>query len=394
MRWTNPCCKRGTLVTTLDEQGMRETECSGRRANGRNHDLLPLEARHRSIVMRSASDIAAELPRTRWLLRPYLERDAMAVLYGDYGTYKSFVVLDWAMRAALGLSALGYSWPAERADVLLISAEGRSLAQRLRAWCSANCPDESFQSVLARTPLDCIEHPVNLSAQQSVDELVAAIDARMIKPQLLIIDTLTRNSDGRIEESTANAAAYLARVDQDLRSRYRCTVVMTHHVGHEKGRMRGPIVLAANTDTLIRIDRLNSAHCVATLTVERMKDCEPPPPQGLHARIVGLGEEDADGQALTSLALEASDAPFAPGPAKAPDLRGKAKQKLLKALQARNEPPRSWSIDELREIGRESGMHKSTARSAAEALTRGPHMTATDGGWKLTGSSGTSSAGT
>lgn len=373
---------------------MSERQLQSERASGRDQKVLQLEARRDPILVRSAGEVAAVLPRTAWLLRPYLERDAIAILYGDYGTFKSFVVLDWAMRAALGLSALGYSWPAQRTDVLLISAEGRSLAQRLRAWCIANYPDESFQSVLTRTPLDCIEHPVNLCDRQSILELIAAIDDRAIKPGLVIIDTLTRNSDGRIEESTANAAAYLALVDQSLRSRYRCSVVMTHHVGHDhKGRMRGPIVLAANTDALIRIERPDTTQQLATLTVERLKDSELPQPQRLRACVIDLGEKDEDCEALTSLVLEATGAIATPAAASRPELRGKAQRRLLAILRAQNDVARIWTLDEMREIGRKADMSKSTARSAAEALTRSPHMTAASGGWKLTDASGMNSAG-
>lgn len=334
--------------------------------------------------IRSAAEVAAALPHTAWLLRPYLERDALAVLFGDYGTFKSFIAIDWALRASLGLSALGYSWPAERTPVVLISAEGRALPLRLRAWCIRNCPSEPFMDVLERALLFCIERPINLSDRASALELIAWVEALSIVPGLVIIDTLTRNSDGSVEESTATANSYLAIIDQCLRARYQCAVLMTHHVGHgAKDRMRGPIVLAANTDTLIRVERPDATERLAMLTVERMKDCEPPPPQGLRGCIVELGEEDADGQPMTSLALEASGAVSAPIATASAQPRGKAQRKLLAELRAQDDPGRIWTSADLREVGRKASLHKNTARDAAEALTLSPYMTSTVGGWRL-----------
>lgn len=376
-----------------------------RQANGADRELPPIEcyasdpelivgprplqtvdgARHAPIRIQTASEVALALPRSQWLLRPYLEHNAIVVVYADYGAFKTFTVVDWALRVALGLPALGHQWPTTPAPVIVISAEGRGLAQRLRAWCIRNFPDQQFQDVLERALLYCIEHPVNLSDPCSALALIAAIEALSIVPGLVIVDTMSRNSDGTVEESTASAGAYLAVIDQTLRGRFRCSVVLTHHVGHgEKGRMRGPIVLAANTDTLIRIERPDKAERLATLTVERMKDCEPPPPQGFRAAVVELGESDVDGQPITSLAIEASETVVAqPVSVTGVQLRGKAQRQLLAALRAQEDGARIWTIGDIREIGRKAGLHKNTARDAAEALTCTAHMVPTVGGWRL-----------
>lgn len=342
---------------------------------------------HVSIRIRSAADIAADLPRSTWLLRPYIERNAIGILYGDFGTYKSFVVLDWSMRIALGLPALGHSWPAPRAEVLFISAEGRGLAQRLRGWCIRNFPGEDYADVLKRAPVYCVEHPVNLSDPGSALALVESVNAMGITPGLIVIDTMSRNSDGKIEHSTTDAGAYLTIIDQGLRARYGCGVLLTHHVGHvEKGRIRGPIVLAANTDALIRIERSDGEQRIATVTVDRLKDAEPPAPQGLRACIVEIGESDEDGQPITTLALEATEAPVVIAKRKV-ELRGKAQRQLLTVLRA--QPAGTvWTIADLREVARGAGLNKGTARSAAESLTFTPYLTPTVGGWRLSDDQG------
>jgi AAA domain len=52
--------------------------------------------------LRSAFDIVNTPTKASWLLRPYLEEYAIAVLTGDYGTFKSFLALDWALHLATG----------------------------------------------------------------------------------------------------------------------------------------------------------------------------------------------------------------------------------------------------------------------------------------------------
>jgi hypothetical protein len=272
------------------------------RSSGETSDLR--------IVIRRGIDVARTLPTSEWLLRPFIERNAVACVYGDFGTFKTFVMIDWAMRIALGLPALGHKWPAAQADVLVVSAEGRGLSKRLRGWCKQNFPDEPFESVMERARIHCIEHPVNLSRPEVVLSLCAAIDALGIRPALIVIDTMNRNSDGTVERSTSDAATYLANVDQGLRSRYGAAVILTHHVGHaEKGRMRGPIVLAGNTDALIKIERPNPKLKTASITVERLKDSDLTAPVGIEANVIDLGLKDDQGEPVTTLAIAHSGEP-------------------------------------------------------------------------------------
>lgn len=84
--------------------------------------------------------------------------------------------------------------------MLFISAEGRGLAQRLRGWCIRNFPGEDYANVLKRAPVYCVEHPVNLSDPGSALALVESVNALGIAPGLIVIDTMSRNSDGKIVE--------------------------------------------------------------------------------------------------------------------------------------------------------------------------------------------------
>lgn len=257
------------------------------------------------LMLRTALECAETLPKSDWLLPPYLERNATGLVYGDFGTYKSFLVLDWSLRVAIGIPAIGANYYRDGEPVVFISAEGRGLAKRLRAWCLHEYSSQGWQDILKKARLHILERAVNLSDPDSAAQLADAVAALGITPALVVIDTLSRNSGGEVEASTGEATAYLAIIDQYLRSRFHCAVLMVHHVGHaEKGRIRGPIVLAANTDCLIRVERAAPPDPVINVTVERLKDSDLPPPVSLRAVVVDLGELDEDDRPITSRALE------------------------------------------------------------------------------------------
>ena len=82
---------------------------------------------------RPLSAIINDLTGTQWLVKPILERDALAGWFGDSGSFKSFVALD------VGLSvAYGRNWhdlPTHRGAVFYICGEGAGgVGRRIEAW--------------------------------------------------------------------------------------------------------------------------------------------------------------------------------------------------------------------------------------------------------------------
>jgi len=73
--------------------------------------LIPSKVESGPVVLRSALEIATEEISPRYIHKPYLEEGVLAVLSGEYGTYKSFLALDWALHAAAGIL-----WPSSDHD--------------------------------------------------------------------------------------------------------------------------------------------------------------------------------------------------------------------------------------------------------------------------------------
>jgi hypothetical protein len=327
------------------------------------------------LPLSSAVLIAGNPDRAEWLLRPYLERGAMILMVGAEGTYKSFLSLHWAMTVAM-----------QGELVIYLSAEGRGLWKRLRAWCLHHCPQKSWFDSLNGLPLLAIERPVNLSSAETILRLTTAIDqvteARG-RPALIVIDTMTRNSDGSIERSNEDALMYLNGLDQQVRARYGCSVILVHHIGHAaRDRARGPFALIASTDANYLLERPDVTKPLVTVRSGRMKDCEPPAPFVMEAHIVTLDEKDEAGFPQTSLVLRATDA--AP-PTRRIEPKGRNQQLLLGALRehVRANASEIVSTLDLQKIAKAQNLDRRRLQEVRQGLEQAGWIAETIGGVKL-----------
>jgi hypothetical protein len=212
------------------------------------------------------------------------------------------------------------------------------------------------------------------------------MEAGAITPALVVVDTVSKNSDGQVESSTEDATAYLNQIDQQLRSRYEATVLMVHHTGHgAKDRARGPYALMANTDANFRVDRPDLNSLVVTVTAGRMKDTESPPPFSMEGKEVETGDiSEDDGTAITTVVMVPSDVVAVDRP-KRPT--GKAQLAILRALEQRQfvgDGAPVWTINEIQSMARtELDQSKSTARDAIHRLTEMKFLKPTIGGLAL-----------
>jgi hypothetical protein len=260
------------------------------------------EAPQGRIAIRRAFEVAHKPQYAEWLMRPYLERNVLALMFGEFGTLKSFTALEFALTIASGQPSRALpEAKVHGGNVIYISAEGKGMWRRLKGWSIARGIN------LEDCKLWVIEHPVDLYSQQSLLELAEKINALGITPVLIVIDTLSRNCGAADENKTADMTAFLNGLDKMLRVPLRCTVLLVHHVGHmEKGRARGAYVLQGNTDANYLIERPDANRMLIELKTGRLKDSESPPPVCMEARVVELGSVDEDGRPETTLVLVSS----------------------------------------------------------------------------------------
>jgi hypothetical protein len=123
---------------------------------------------------------------------------------------------------------------------------------------------------------------------------------------------------------------------------------------------------------------------VVTVTRERFKDTASMQPLAFEAVEVDLGRVDKYGEAVKSLVMRETNAPTKAAAVHSP--QGKAQRTILFALrerQKKSETPLVWTVEEIRQIGRECGVPRQSVHDAVEKLMLSPFLRATVGGSML-----------
>jgi hypothetical protein len=210
-------------------------EAQRRVANGGK----PVEAK--PIKVLSITDLLSR-PDPEWWVEGLLQESTVAVLAGEAGVGKSFLMLHLAACMATGTPFFGRA--VKRGKVLYVAAEGAaSFGKRVRAW-------ESFNSVsIPEDRIGFIEEGVNLSSPESMVKMNATLTEE--EPDLIILDTLSQLAEVDNENDAAQLAAVF-RVAKTLRDvRPGSTVVVVHHVNKGAGKVRGSSVIRSNVDTVM-----------------------------------------------------------------------------------------------------------------------------------------------
>ncbi len=322
----------------------------------------------------SAREILAVERRAQWILYPYIEADATTLMSGERGTFKSFIALDWACRAAAGLPAIGQAHTVGSKRVLLISAEGKGLRQRLQGWIAYNDPSGGITEILDEN-LHFIEQPVKMNSSEALGALTTDLANMSYAPDFIIVDTLTRNSDGSIEESNSAAQRYLCQLDSELRARYKCAILLIHHLGKDASRgHRGPSSLANNTEAEITVSRPGADELSALVTFGRVKDSEPPEPFRLDAISIETGMQDAFDLPITTLVMVQGQG--SSSEVSRPKLSGKNQQALLSALREgyKRDGLTDYTKQALGSLLKAQGVDRQRFGDTIKALTKGGYL--------------------
>lgn len=226
----------------------------------------------------SVSDITA-LPEPTWEVDGWLPDEGIGLIYGPWGSYKSFAALELALTRATGIAF--YGQPARQARrVVYAAGEGaRSMAKkRLPAWCKARqlpAPENFF--IVPAVPW--ASEPDDLQA------FVDAVQARAGRPDIVFLDTASLVLAGLDKNSTKDAMR-LIQLAHTLVRIWKCYVVIVDHAGKEREKgVIGSIAIPAACDTVWRCDA-HKETMILTLTCEKVKDGEEPKPLTLRGARV------------------------------------------------------------------------------------------------------------
>ena len=209
------------------------------------------------------SDLA-DLKPPATVFGSYIVSGGVNMLYGQWGSLKSFLLLTWAAHLATGTPWNGHHIE-QPETVLFWAPEGQGgLHGRLSAWETHHgllIPDHRLRIPQKSPKLDKDESFVALA--RLVEETEASH---------LMIDTLIRVKGDLAENASDEVGGYLlTELAHRICDEYGCTVVTSHHVGHEaKDRPRGSSSISDNVDGLFQIKEAGNG--IRSLHVRKLKD--------------------------------------------------------------------------------------------------------------------------
>ena len=227
-----------------------------------------------------------------YMIKGWLSRRGLSMLYGPSNAGKTFVALDMAMHVAAGKA-----WRGCRVNggaVLYIATEGGAGVRNRLAAFKHDRPD------MASAPLTLL--PVGLDLHGQGDALAVCEIISDAAPALVVVDTLAR-SMGIGDENTAKDAAMFVKNCDLIREATGAHVMVVHHTGKDEVRgARGSSALRAAVDTEISVTSEGEIVC------KKQRDMAYAEPLHFTLRSVTLGM-DEDREPVKSAVVEACDPP-------------------------------------------------------------------------------------
>jgi KaiC/GvpD/RAD55 family RecA-like ATPase len=350
-------------------------------------DLAALLAPPQTGWLIPADDFAGQPSPIRWIVKRWIQRDALHMIHGPSGSGKTFAVLDMILTAAAGLP----EWCGHRVSacpVVYLAGEGHhGLRARIAGWKLARHAGH-LQAWVSRAG-DDLNTPGGLARVQ--DALRALPD----QPAIIVVDTLHRFLAG--DENSAQDAKTMLDACAALQAEFEAAVILVHHTGvsdEAQHRARGSSAWRGALDIEISVVP-GTAEKPLEIVQRKSKDAELA--RTIYATLssVTLPWLDEDGEQVTTAVLQQDDAPVMSSASRA---NIAAKKRLEEAaLHLGSLYPdgsvylsaRDWQDAYTSGIGQPDG--KKTTREAAvrmcqrdkKALISDGVITEADGGYKI-----------
>ena len=245
---------------------------------------------------------------TDYLIKGWLDRGAQAMVFGHWGSGKTFITLHLAAHLAAGEQWFGNRL--RQGGVLFLGYEGeKSMKKRLYAL-RQEFPEWDLSQFMVRPmrwPLVKKNATAKTTGQQHAEAALASFKAVTGSyPALLVIDPL-RNALGGSDSDPDLTAPYLAYL-QRLTKATGCTTLTIHHPGHgDSERARGDSGLEAHMDTVIKVDGE-----LGKIESRKQRD-DPKGALYYRLKIISLGTDEDGDPRTTCVAEQVQENPLDPG---------------------------------------------------------------------------------
>lgn len=266
------------------------------------HDLAILLAPQQpSYKLNRAKLLASQPAPIKWLVKGWIQEQALIMVHGPSGGGKTFVVLDWLMNMASNKTDW-FGHKVKPANIVYLAGEGHhGMRGRIAGWMHKNNVDDPNLWVS--------EAGCDLNTAEGYKKVVEAIRALEVKPDAITVDTLHRFMLG--DENSAQDAKTMLDACAALMAEFQCTVILVHHTGvadEAQHRARGSSAWRGALDIEISIVPAKDDQPME-IVQRKAKDSELMEP--IFARLVSMEIPnwfDEDGDAVTTAILERSEA--------------------------------------------------------------------------------------
>lgn len=242
------------------------------------------------------------MPPNEPLIEGWLDRRGAVSLIGDWGTNKSFLLLDWALSIAAGHEEwLGHKIYL-KAPVLILVGEGmQGLPRRVAAWQEANeYSDAEMEEIWASV------HIARPRGRTLLDDGLwyeLADKATRFSCRVVVLDTMSSLTPEMDE--TKDVPKIIANL-VDLAEHIDGATILAHHTGWgEKTRARGGSQQEGNFDVVLTMQKIEDEDNLVSLRLKKNKDGEAGKRIGLRrvlaadSRVLELADlEDGRGNML------------------------------------------------------------------------------------------------
>ena len=269
------------------------------------HDLAGLLMPPADDWLIPADDFCAQPSPISWLVKRWIQSQALVMVHGPSGGGKTFVVLDSCLRMASGIE----DWAGHKVrqgNVVYLAGEGHhGLRGRVAAW--------KHHHQAGKLAMWLSKDGCDLNTPTGYLKVVEQVRMLKDRPSVIVVDTLHRFLAG--DENSAQDAKTMLDACNALMMEFNCSVILVHHTGvsdEAQHRARGSSAWRGALD--IEISIVPGKDNVPMQIVQRKsKDAEIAESVFVELQSVAIpGWRDEDNQPVTSAVVVEAQAPVAP----------------------------------------------------------------------------------
>jgi putative DNA primase/helicase len=269
------------------------------------HDLASLLVPSVTDWLVPADDFSSQPSPISWLVKRWVQEQALVMVHGPSGGGKTFVVLDWCLRIASATP----DWCGNKVksgNVVYLAGEGHhGLRGRIAAW--------RHHHSAGKLSMWLSKHGCDLNTPVGYLKVIEHVRMLPDPPKVIVVDTLHRFLAG--DENSAQDAKTMLDACSNLMLEFNCSVILVHHTGvseEAQHRARGSSAWRGALD--IEISVIPSGPNQPLQLVQRKsKDAEIASPIFMDLHQVTIPRwYDEDNQPVTSAVPIQASAPAAP----------------------------------------------------------------------------------